>query len=72
MQNTDYCKEVFKQNFAVLRHKNKATKDKPGPNRYYTNEIFFGNYLLTSQWYEYQWDPFLNWLKKIKKVNSLL
>lgn len=65
LQNSDYCKRNLNQNFEVLRKTSRDTKDENGRNRYYTKEIFCGNYYLTSQWYEYHREPFNNWLKTI-------
>lgn len=67
LQKPDYCKRVLNQNFEVLRNINKGVKDEQGRNRYYTREVFCGNYYLTSQWYEYHREAFNNWLKSIKK-----
>lgn len=67
LQDKEYSKKVFNQNFEVLRNINRATTDKTGRNRYYNNETFFGNYHLTSQWFEYHWEPFMKWLKRYIK-----
>jgi len=66
LQSKEYSKKVFNQNFEVLRNISQGTTDKLGRNRYYTNEVFFKNYHLTSQWFEYNWEPFLKWLNSIK------
>ena len=62
----DNCKRVFNQDFEVLRNKSREIKDSNGRTRYYTKELFCGNYFLTSQWFERHWGPFKVWLKKIK------
>jgi len=66
LQNTDYSYTTFGINYEILKNKNRDIKDKYGRTRYYSREIFCGNYHLTSQWIEPQWDLLLNWLKKIK------
>lgn len=65
LQNSDYSKRTFNINFEVLKNKNRDVKDEYGRTRYYAHEIFCGNYHLTSQWIESQWDLLLNWLNKI-------
>ncbi len=65
LQNPDYSKRIFDSNFEILRNKNRDIKDENGRNRYYSREIFCGNYYLTSQWFEKQWDFLLNWVNKI-------
>ena len=62
----EYSKITFNQNFPVLKHVDDEIKDEKGRNRYYTSEMFFGEYYLTSQWFEYHWEPFLSWLKKFE------
>jgi hypothetical protein len=66
LQNSSYSKKNFNANFEVLRLKTRRIKDANGINRYYSKELFCGNYYLTSQWIEGQWDLYLNWLKKIE------
>ena len=66
LQDKEYSKTVFNQRFEILRHKNQNIKDKAGRNRYYTKELFFGEYYLTSQWYDYHFSSFNEWLGKIK------
>lgn len=65
LQNVDYSKRTFNLNFEVLKNKNRDIKDEYGRTRYYAREIFCGNYHLTSQWIEPQWNPLLDWLNKI-------
>ena len=62
----EYSKKVFNLNFPVLKHAEDDIKDEKGRNRYYTSEMFFGEHYLTSQWFEYHWEPFLLWLKKFE------
>ena len=64
LQDKNYSKRIFKQNFEVLRNKSKNTTDEKGRNRYY-KELFCGEYYLTSQWFDYHWNPFTEWLDKI-------
>jgi hypothetical protein len=64
LQDKEYSKKVFNQNFEVLRSFEKEIVDNEGRNRYYAKERFFGNYYLTSQWVEYHWEPFLSWLSQ--------
>lgn len=63
-----YSKQVFNLNFPVLKRAEDDIKDEKGRNRYYSNEMFFGEYYLTSQWFEYHWEPFLSWLNKFEKT----
>jgi len=65
LQNPDYSKNTFNSNFEVLKNKNRPIEDEYGRTRYYAKEIFCGNYHLTSQWIEPQWELFLKWLTKI-------
>ncbi len=65
LQNPDYSKRTFDINFEILKNQNRDIKDEYGRTRYYAREIFCGNYHLTSQWIEDQWDLLLNWLNKI-------
>lgn len=67
LQDKEYSKFVFDQNFEVLRSLDKDIADSFGRNRYYSKEKFFGEYFLTSQWVERHWDPFLSWLDMINK-----
>lgn len=70
LQDKIYSKEVFDQNFEVLKGVDENIADSDGRNRYYVKEKFFGKYFLTSQWVESHWEPFLNWLDKINKKHS--
>ncbi len=65
LQNPAYSKKTFNSNYEVLKNKNRPIEDEYGRTRYYAKEIFCGNYHLTSQWVEPQWELLLNWLKKI-------
>lgn len=66
LQDKGYCKSVFNIDFEMLRSKNKEIVEN-GIKRYYAKEYYCGNYYLTSQWYERHWEPFLSWVRKIKK-----
>jgi len=65
LQKPEYSKRIFNSNFEVLKNKNRPIEDEFGRKRYYAREIFCGNYHLTSQWIEPQWELLLDWLKKI-------
>jgi len=65
LQNKEYSKKVFDQNYEVLRSSDKEITGKDGRNRYYANEKFFGNYYLSSQWVDRHWKPFRDWLNKM-------
>jgi hypothetical protein len=65
LQNLDYSKQVFKQNFEILRDRNNNITDPKGKKRYYADEMFCGDYYLTSQWVERHWESFKIWLNKI-------
>ena len=65
LQNKDYSKRIFNQNYEVLRNRNREIKDNLGRNRYYSKEIFCGDYYLTSQWVETHREPFRKWLSSI-------
>lgn len=65
LQNHRYSKEIFNSNFEVLRLKTRTVQDADGRTRYYSKELFCGNYYLTAQWIEPQWNLYLKWLKKI-------
>lgn len=66
LQNKEYSKKEFKQNFEILRNRNRETYEKGG-TRYYLKEFYCGGYYLTNNWYEWHREPFLTWLRKIKK-----
>lgn len=70
LQDKMYSKDVFDQNFEVLKGAGKDITGSDGRNRYYIKEKFFGEYFLTSQWVERHWEPFLNWMDKINKNHS--
>jgi len=65
LQNPQYSKLTFNSNFEVLKNQNRPIKDEYGRTRYYSREIFCGNYHLTSQWIEPQWELLIDWLNKI-------
>lgn len=65
LQKPEYSKRIFNSNFEVLKNQNRPIEDESGYPRYYAKDIFCGNYHLTSQWVETQWDYLLDWLKKI-------
>jgi len=65
LQNIDYSKRIFNSNFEILRFKTREITDDRGRKRYYSKAIYCGNYHLTSQWYDRQWDLLLSWLKNI-------
>jgi hypothetical protein len=71
LQDKDYSKKVFNQNFEVLKSSDEDIFDKHGRARYYTKERYFGGYYLTSQWLEKHWVPFLNWLKQYIDINKI-
>lgn len=71
LQDKEYSKKVFDQNYEVLRSSDKDIADSFGRNRYYSKERFFGEYYLTSQWVERHWDPFLSWLDMINNKHIL-
>jgi hypothetical protein len=64
LQDKNYSKLVFKQRFEILRQKDKDITDDLGRKRYY-KELFCGDFHLTSQWFEYHWEPFKQWLNKM-------
>lgn len=65
LQNKEYSKNIFDQNFEVLRSSDKEITGIDGRSRYYANEKFFKDYFLTSQWVERHWEPFKNWIDKM-------
>lgn len=65
LQKPEYSKRLFNSNFEVLKNRNRPIEDEFGRKRYYAREVFCGNYHLTSQWIEPQWELLLDWLKKI-------
>jgi|TARA_B110000240_G_scaffold192722_1_gene237358 hypothetical protein len=65
LQELQYSIDTFNSRYEVLRTKNKKIKDENGRNRYYTSELYCGDYYLTSQWVEQQWDHLLKWLSSI-------
>lgn len=67
LQNPDYSKRVFNQNYEILRNKSRGIQDAIGHNRYYAKELFCENYYLNSQWVEKHWTPFKKWLERLRK-----
>jgi hypothetical protein len=67
LQNPDYSKRIFNQNYEILRNKSRGILDAIGHNRYYAKELFGGNYYLNSQWVERHWEPFKKWLERIRR-----
>ena len=65
LQDPEYSNRIFNANYEVLIFKTKSPKDHKQRVRYYTKELFCDDFLLTSQWYEPQWDNLLTWLKQI-------
>lgn len=70
LQKKEYSKEIFDQNYEILRSSDKEITGLDGRNRYYTNERFFGDYYLNSQWVERHWKLFLDWLEKSNRKNK--
>lgn len=70
LQDKEYSKRVFNQNFEVLRDLEKEILSSDGRKRYYTNERFCGDYYLTSQWVDYHWEPFLLWLHNLNRYDT--
>lgn len=66
LQDKEYSKEMFNQRIPVLIKKGQNIKDGNNNLRYYSPELFFGNYHLTNDWYERQWENLLKWLKEVK------
>lgn len=65
LQNPGYSKRTFNSNYEILKNQNRPIEDEYGRTRYYAKEIFCGNYHLTSQWIEPQWEFLLKWLNMI-------
>ena len=70
LQDLNYCKTEFNITFCVLRDQKLSVKDDKGYQRYYSNDLYFNNYRLTSQWKESHRKPFLKWLKKHSDVED--
>ena len=66
LQQKEYSKNVFDQNYEILRSNEKEITSNDERNRYYSREKFCGGYYLTSQWVEKHWNPFKDWEKKIR------
>ena len=62
LQDVSYCKNEFNITFSVLRDKELGVNDGKGYNRYYTNDLYFNNFRLTSQWKEEHREFLLKWL----------
>lgn len=74
LQNQDYSKMVLDMNFSVLRkvnHKLSILENRTVGEytRYYAFTVKYKNqeYLISSEWYESNLEPYINWLKR--KVN---
>lgn len=65
LQDLDYCKEQFKANVPVLLKQGKDIRDHLGRARYYAKEGFCGDYYLSSQWVERNWDGLLSWVQRM-------
>jgi hypothetical protein len=68
LQDLQYSINTFNSRYEVLRTKEKTIKDENERNRYYTSELFCGDYHLTSQWVEPQWNLLLKWIYSIGYV----
>lgn len=74
LQNQDYSKMVLDMNFSVLRKLNPKisileNRTVGEYTRYYAFTVKYKNqeYLVSSEWYESNLEPYINWLKR--KVN---
>lgn len=74
LQNQDYSKMVLDMNFSVLRKVNPKisileNRTVGEYTRYYAFTVKYKNqeYLVSSEWYESNLEPYINWLKR--KVN---
>lgn len=74
LQNQDYSKMVLDMNFSVLRKVNPKisileNRTVGEYTRYYAFTVNYKNqeYLVSSEWYESNLEPYINWLKR--KVN---
>ena len=65
LQDPEYSKRIFNANYEVLRFKTKSIEDHNKRNRYYKKELYCNSFYLSSQWFEYQWENLLKWLKQI-------
>ncbi len=68
LQEKEYSKKTFDQNYEILRCSDKDITGNDGRNRYYSKEKYCGNYYLNSQWVERHWEPFKAWFNKIKNT----
>ena len=65
LQDPEYSKRIFNANYEVLRFKTKSIEDHNKRNIYYKKELYCNSFYLSSQWFEYQWENLLKWLKQI-------
>lgn len=67
LEDATYCKKTFGVNFPVLlsiiQGRDLAEQRRVGKHSRYWNQVFPGNYLVTSEWYEGQRQQFLVWVK---------
>lgn len=66
LQDKEYSKKVFDQNYEIFRNSKSDIKSPDGRTRYYSRELFCGDYYLTSQWTDRHWDKLLAWIEGLK------
>lgn len=74
LQNLSYCKNTFGVNFPVLRQVvpwcKLADQRRVGRHPRYWKQVFSGDFLVTSEWYEWQRGRFLDWLARFKGADN--
>jgi hypothetical protein len=64
LQDKEYCKKVFALQFPLIRNTAEGYKDRRGRGRYWSKEIFGGNFYVCSQWWK---DHHSTYLAKLKQ-----
>ena len=74
LQNPSYCKSTLGLNFPALRHVTPGAalpcQRRVGKHSRYWNQLFPGNYLVTSEWYEWQREGFLAWVVRFQEKTN--
>ena len=52
LQDKQYCKDHFYLQFPLIRHRSQDYRDGRGRSRYWTKELFGGEYYVCSQWWK--------------------
>ncbi len=74
LKNKEYCSKIFFLQFPLLREISEGYKDSSGRGRYWSREIFGGNFYVCSQWWKQYHSIYLKkisyWLNHIDDIKE--